>query len=305
MPAEVHPEQVAQGVHRLATGRGITGSNVYFVQSAGSWSLIDTAWPHSGHEIRAAAERLFGSGTRPASILLTHVHPDHSGSALELARMWEVAVHVHPDEMPLVGGGYRPEYSNPLDRWLIVPCMRVLPARRVEHAISESGLTGVAQPLDPAGPVPGLPDWDCIPTPGHTPGHVAFFREADRVLVTGDAVLTVNLNSAWALLRRKPEVSGPPYISTWSWPAAKASVATLAELAPQVLAPGHGTPMADAATAPALRDLAERLKPRAGRREAGRAGEPRRSQGFSRPVDYARRAAGGRSRSPSSARRSA
>ena len=46
--------------------------------------------------IAAAAESLFGAGTRPAAILLTHIHPDHSGSALELARRWDLPVLVHP-----------------------------------------------------------------------------------------------------------------------------------------------------------------------------------------------------------------
>ena len=32
-------------------------------------------------------------------------------------------------------------------------------------------------PIDPNAGVPGLPDWQIIPTPGHTPGHLA--READ------------------------------------------------------------------------------------------------------------------------------
>ncbi len=40
--------------------------------------------------------------------------------------------------------------------------------------------------------LPGLPDWEAVPTPGHTPGHVAFFRRSDRVLITGDALVTVD-----------------------------------------------------------------------------------------------------------------
>ena len=28
--------------------------------------------------------------------------------------------------------------------------------------------------------LPGLPDWQVVPTPGHTPGHIAFFRSTDR-----------------------------------------------------------------------------------------------------------------------------
>jgi len=113
--------------------------------------------------------------------------------------------------------------------------------------------------LDQGAGVPGLPDWRCIPVPGHTPGHVAFFRSADRVLITGDAVLTVNLNSLGDLLARRHRVSGPPYISTWNWQAATESIAALATLRPTILAPGHGRPMTGPATAEHLACVADRL----------------------------------------------
>ena len=102
--AGIRAEQIAEGVYRLETGRGLTGANVYFVRSGPAWVLIDTAWPHRGPVISAAAESLFGAGTRPAAILLTHIHPDHAGSALELARLWDLPVHVHPGELPLASG---------------------------------------------------------------------------------------------------------------------------------------------------------------------------------------------------------
>lgn len=82
----------------------------------------------------------------------------------------------------------------------------------------------------------------------------------------GRCVLTLNFNSLWDLLRFKQRVSGPPWISTWNWPAAKQSVAALARLEPQVLASGHGTPMANA-TAARLRALAESLNARPGQRK--------------------------------------
>jgi glyoxylase-like metal-dependent hydrolase (beta-lactamase superfamily II) len=53
--------------------------------------------------IRAAAESLLGRDSPPEAIVLTHIHPDHSGSVPELARIWEVPVRVHPAEMPLAG----------------------------------------------------------------------------------------------------------------------------------------------------------------------------------------------------------
>ena len=255
----VGPEQIAPGVYRVATGRGPTAANIYLVRSGTNWVLIDTAWPHRAQLIKTAAESVFGAGARPAAIVLTHIHPDHSGSALELARLWDLPVYVHPDELVLAPGGYEPAYGNPLDRWLIGPMLRMMPRRAVETSQSRHSLVGTARAFDPAIGVPGLPDWQAIPTPGHTPGHVAFFRPDDRVLISGDAVLTVNVNSVRDLLARRQQVAGPPYISSWNWPAAKRSVDVLTSLRPDVLAGGHGRPMTRPAAAAGLTSFADRL----------------------------------------------
>jgi glyoxylase-like metal-dependent hydrolase (beta-lactamase superfamily II) len=278
------PEEIAAGVYQVETGRGFTRANVYLVRSGPGWVLIDTAWPGRGQLIKAAAESVFGAGARPEAIVLTHIHPDHAGSALELARMWDLPVHVHPDEMVLAPGGYLPEYGNPLDRWLIAPLLRLLPRRAVEASRSRNSLEGTARAFDPAAGVPGLPDWQAVPTPGHTPGHVAFFRGKDRVLITGDAVLTVNLNSVPSLLADEHEVAGPPYISTWNWPAAKGSVAALARLNPDVLACGHGRPMTGPAAAAGLASFSGRFSPQPapGRSRKGGAASTRRTGGLAR-----------------------
>ena len=207
--ARPRPEELAPGVYRVKTGRWLSEANVYLVRSGSAWVLIDTAWPHRGRLIAAAAESLFGTGSRPAAILLTHIHPDHAGSALELARLWDLPVLVHPRELPLAPGGYLPEYGNPLDRWLIAPVLRLMPRRKVAAMVSRNSLQGTAQAFDPAAGVPGLPDWQCVATPGHTPGHVAFFRASDRLLITGDAVLTVDLNDARGLLPGQHRVGRP------------------------------------------------------------------------------------------------
>ena len=121
------PKEIATGVYCLSIGTGFYQSNVYFVQSGSSWALIDTAWRNRSQLIKTTAESLFGMDKRPAAIMLTHIHPDHSGSAQELAQIWKVPVYVHPDEMPLASGKLIPEFFNPLDRWLIVPLMKLMP----------------------------------------------------------------------------------------------------------------------------------------------------------------------------------
>lgn len=258
-PLTPQPKEIAPGVWWLETGRGLTGSNVYFVRSGSSWVLIDTAWAHCGRLITEAADSVFGTHARPTAILLTHIHADHSGSAVELARLWGCPVYAHPDELPLAAPGDLAtveQYANPLDRWVILPLLRMLPRARVAAMLADTSLREVTRAFDPDAAVPGLSDWKCIPTPGHTPGHVAFFRPSDRVLIAGDAVATVNLNSLWDFMLQKQKVAGPPSISTWNWRAAQASVAALAQLEPRVLAGGHGVPMTGPETACELRAFA-------------------------------------------------
>jgi glyoxylase-like metal-dependent hydrolase (beta-lactamase superfamily II) len=168
---------------------------------------------------------------------------------------------VHPDELPLAVGDFAAlsAASGPLDIWLILPLMAAMGRRRREALLARSSLKDVVRAFDPGSDVPGLPGWECIPTPGHTPGHVAFFRSSDRVLITGDAVVTLQLNSVSGLILQRQGLSGPPWYTTWSRRAARESVATLAGLTPSVLAGGHGMPMVGAGTADALRAFAGRF----------------------------------------------
>jgi glyoxylase-like metal-dependent hydrolase (beta-lactamase superfamily II) len=234
-------ETVALGVYCLVTGKR-RDSNVYFVQSAETWVLVDTMWRGRAELIKSAAETLFGADTRPRAIVLTHVHPDHAGSAAELAHGWDVTVYVHPDELPLPPSGrIIGALAGVERRWMFPP--------------GQDGLRSI----DPNVGVPGLPDWQVVPTPGHTPGHLALFREADRALIAGDAVLTVNLNSPGDALSLRHTLGGPPRFATWNWLAATGSVSELARLEPAVLAPGHGRPMTGPVLAPALKALGEQL----------------------------------------------
>ena len=250
----------------MEVGKGMSRSNVYFVRSESSWVLIDAASANSGRLIWQAAESLFGANTRPDSILLTHDHPDHAGSALELARLWGCLVYMHPDELPLAIAedlSTVERYANPLDRWVILPILRAMPRRRVESMLSRQSLKDVARTLDPDDAAPNLTAWKCIPTPGHTPGHIAFFRTSDRTLITGDAIVTADLNSfcgflLWCFRISKQRVSGPPWYSTKNGREAKESIAALAALEPRVLASGHGVPMKGDGIAQELRAFAYR-----------------------------------------------
>jgi glyoxylase-like metal-dependent hydrolase (beta-lactamase superfamily II) len=100
-----------------------------------------------------------------------------------------------------------------------------------------------------------------VHTPGHTPGHVSFFRQADRTLLVGDAFCTTKPESFFdANFAQHPELHGPPAYFTTDWNAAMVSVRKLADLRPSTVAAGHGKPLAGENVPESLRQLAARFE---------------------------------------------
>jgi glyoxylase-like metal-dependent hydrolase (beta-lactamase superfamily II) len=134
------------------------------------------------------------------------------------------------------------------------------------------------RPLPADGTVLGMAGWHWVPTPGHSPGHVSFFREEGRVLIAGDAFVTTKQESALAVMTGRQEVRRPPAYFTTDWGQAKKSVQILAALNPWVAATGHGVPMCGPVMRAQLDALAEnfdRFVPSHGRyvRQPARADE--------------------------------
>lgn len=215
--------------------------NLFFVGSREAadreWALIDTGVSGAvGRIERAAAER-FGDGIRPGAIILTHGHFDHVGALKQLAERWDVPVYAHELEMPYLSG--RSAYPPPdptVGGGAMAMMSRVYPRGPIDVSARLRSL-----PAD--GAVPAMPGWRWIHTPGHSAGHVALFRERDRSLISGDAVVTTKQESMLAVLTQREEVHGPPAYYTTNWQEARESVVRLATLDPALLATGHGRPM--------------------------------------------------------------
>ena len=243
-------ERVASDVFRLKT----LMVNVYFVRdrTSGQWALIDTGLPGFAGTIRRVGEQLFG--TTPTAILLTHGHFDHVSGLPTLADQWGVPVYAHPLELPYLTGRSKyppadPTVGGGAQSWMSV----LLPRGPLD-------LGSRIRILPMNGVVPGLPEWQWLLTCGHTPGHVSFFREADRTLVAGDAVVTTKQEAVFGAMFQQPTfVWRPPAYFTPDWTSARRSVETLAALEPEVLATGHGHVMYGPAMRRELRDLADRF----------------------------------------------
>jgi glyoxylase-like metal-dependent hydrolase (beta-lactamase superfamily II) len=246
-----------KAIERIAPDVGwqsISFVNVYFLgHSGGQWVLVDAGLPERESQIFAAAEARFGAGSRPEAIYLTHGHFDHAGSALALAKRWDVPIFAHRLELPYLTGLANYPPPDPTIGGAIAFLSRFVPyrARDLGDRIREL----------PNGPLAGLPDWEWIATPGHSPGHVSYFRSSDRVLLAGDAFATMNMDSWIGLIGGKMELTraGAPF--NMDWEATRASVKKLADLRPNVTGCGHGMPMRDGALPERLKHFAKRFRP--------------------------------------------
>ncbi len=228
--------EVAPGVW----GMKIVFVNIYMIASGDpeskKWVLVDAGLPHAANKIKAMAEDLFGAGTQPENIILTHGHFDHVGSLQDLLKIWDVPVYAHSLELPyLTGLSAYPPADPFVGGGLMSLTSGLFPNKPLN--------LGDKVQIFPQEGTPGLPGWRIIFTPGHAPGHVSLFRESDHVLIAGDAFVTTVQESAIAVITQKKIISGPPKYFTCDWKAAGISVRKLIGLHPQIIATGHGKPM--------------------------------------------------------------
>lgn len=192
--------------------------NTYLVGS----TLIDAGIKFSGRTIL----RQLGNHKLTAHAL-THAHPDHQGASAELCKKLEIPFWVGAKDKSAAESGF---------------VVRAMPNPKHPVAIFEQNfMAGPGHPVDRIlQEGDRVEDFVVIETPGHSAGHVCFWRERDGVLIAGDVLRNINF---FATI---PEFDEPLAVFTTDPEENRKSIKKITALKPQVICFGHG---------PAIRDV--------------------------------------------------
>jgi len=208
--------EVAPGVWRMS---GIIPCliNVYLIRTTRGEVLIDAGmrWM-AGGLVRALRGRPL------AMVALTHVHPDHQGAAHAICTRRCVPLACHEADADVMEG--RRRVGPPT--WLV--------------SLADMAWSGPAHPVSvrwKGGE--SLGEWEVIHAPGHTAGHVIYFRRSDGVAVAGDVLRNASLRGGFGRLAHTPDAFNE------SPAGARQAVRILHGLRPSLLCLGHGPPSRD------------------------------------------------------------
>lgn len=145
--------------------------------------------------------------------LITHSHPDHFGSSRAVCTKLDIPLWAGILDKEAIETARPAPGPGRLGRLLArVP---MAPGHYVDRVLREGD--------EVAG-------FTILEVPGHTPGHIALWRESDRVLLCGDVFFNIG------------RLAAPPGVLTWKPERNRESMRRLAELHPRLVLFGHGKP---------------------------------------------------------------
>jgi glyoxylase-like metal-dependent hydrolase (beta-lactamase superfamily II) len=217
------PERVAEGVWRIAGGAPVKFINAYLIEGEDGVTVFDAGTKQMGPAISAAA----AENGPIARIVLGNAHADHRGGAAAL----HAPVFCHERDRSDVegdGGMHYFDYAK----------LGFPPARFVVPRIMASWDCG---PLEVAGTLAEgdeVAGFVVVELPGHSPGTIGLWREADRLALSNDCFAMFDVYTG------RPAPAAIPHPAfNFSTEQCRESARKLAALEPATCWPGHHGPL--------------------------------------------------------------
>ncbi|MGD6815635.1 MBL fold metallo-hydrolase [Metabacillus sp. 84] len=164
-----------------------------YLYKGDSLTLID-AGPKTEEALDALKDHLgecgYGLGDIE-QVIVTHHHPDHVGLLDELKGAQIIG---HPYNEPWLSRD--PEFLENQKGFFhgLLLEFGVDPVflkyiKNLERSLAFSCTVSLSQSIRSGDPVPGMPGFKVLETPGHAQSHIALYREKDGVLFGGDVLL--------------------------------------------------------------------------------------------------------------------
>jgi glyoxylase-like metal-dependent hydrolase (beta-lactamase superfamily II) len=228
------PSEVAPGVHRV----GNAYVNCYLIEDGNRLTLVDAGLPGFRPGLDAYLRSRGRKLSDIAAVLLTHAHADHVGMAEGVRADAPAPVLVHEADAEMARTGKVHKREGSALPYLRHPAVWRLLAMGVRNgALRPTKVSEVQTFTGGDLDIPGRPR--VIPTPGHSPGHVAFHLPDRGVLIAGDALCSYNpLTGA-----RGPQLLPKAFAADVA--QSLASLDALAAVEAGTLLFGHGEPWTD------------------------------------------------------------
>jgi glyoxylase-like metal-dependent hydrolase (beta-lactamase superfamily II) len=166
--------------------------------SGGGVALVDAGWntDESWDALGAGLAVAGGSVADVEAVLVTHIHPDHYGLAGRVREASGAWIGLHPADARMLEARYGDTDAlvAAMSRLLVdsgVPDDKLPDLALASMAVKSLVMMAEPDVLFEDGRDIDLAGWPLrtIWTPGHSPGHVCFYSEERRLLISGDHVL--------------------------------------------------------------------------------------------------------------------
>lgn len=220
-------EEIAKGVWLVRGGFPTKVMNVYLIEDGSGVTLFDAGIQAMHKQIGRSAARLGGV----KRVVLGHSHADHRGTAAAFSRQEHVPVLCHEDEVADAEGDGGRHYFN-MSKLAFAPARVYMPRML---SLWDGGPVQIESTVAEGDEVAGF---EVVHIPGHAPGMIALWREADRVALTSDAFYMLDPQTGI-----KGETRVPLGAFNLDSGQAAQSLLKLAELEPKIALPGHVGPI--------------------------------------------------------------